>query len=285
MRKSIILASFIIVALTSCGKMDDEMTKESRLMHFESERIYTKVTDNTFDSSDEIGIFVVETPNALQISGNHANNVRASFNGSQWNTSSNIYWPDDSCDVYAYYPYKASPSSITADSFSVQTDQTDGIGTSDFLWAKASDKAYDSSNPDAAVVLNFKHQLSKVRLVLQKGSDYVGDWPGDATFYIHSTVTAGTVDYTTGSVTKDKYASSQIITCHKVNDYTYEGIVIPQRISSRTPLIEMVSKGVSYMADGTFNFKPGVVHTFTVTLNTSTESIRIDIGGSIDEWE
>ena len=284
MKKSIIFASIIVLAFASCSKTGEEMTNESRLMRFESGEISTKVTGNAFDSEDAIGIFVVETSKALQISGNHANNVRASFNGSQWSTSSAIYWPDGSCDVYAYYPYQALPSSITADSFSVQADQSSGIGSSDFLWAKASDKAYDSNNPDVSVALNFKHQLSKVKVVLQKGSDYVGDWPEDATFYIHSTVPEGTIDYTTGSVTKDKYASAQTITCHKVNDYTYEGIVIPQRISSRTPLVEMVSKGVSYLAEGTFNFKPGVVHTFTVTLNTSTESIRIDIGGDIEDW-
>ena len=46
----------------------------------------------------------------------------------------------------------------------------------------------------------------------------------------------------------------------------------------------MVANGVSYLVEGSFNFKPGINYTFNVTLNTSTESIRIEIGGEIADW-
>ena len=78
--------------------------------------------------------------------------------------------------------------------------------------------------------------------------------------------------------------TARTITCHKVDDETYEAVVIPQRLSSRTPLFEMVANGVSYLVEGSFNFKPGINYTFSVTLNTSTESIRIEIGGEIEDW-
>ena len=112
----------------------------------------------------------------------------------------------------------------------------------------------------------------------------MGDFPSTAVFFIHNTVADATIDLTTGSVTKDPYATAKTITCHKVADDTYEAVVIPQRISSRTPLFEMVANGVSYLVEGSFNFKPGINHTFTVTLNTSTESMRIEIGGEIGNW-
>ena len=77
--------------------------------------------------------------------------------------------------------------------------------------------------------------------------------------------------------------TARTITCRKVDDETYEAVVIPQRLSSRTPLFEMVANGVSYLVEGSFNFKPGINYTFSVTLNTSTESIRIEIGGEIED--
>ena len=58
----------------------------------------TKVTGNAFDALDEIGLYVTDyvdntTPMPLQISGNRANNLTVTFDGSSWAPESQTYMP------------------------------------------------------------------------------------------------------------------------------------------------------------------------------------------------
>ena len=279
--KKILTSISILFFLVSCQKQDAINDPGLMSIQFIHPSAVTRATETAFESGDKIGLYVVETPAPLQVSGNYVNNLQATFNGSQWTGDSGLRWPstESVCDIYAYYPYM-EVSTITAAPFSVLEDQSDGFGACDFLWGKAASVAYTTN----AIPVQFNHKLSKITLKLVKSESYVGDLPSDAVFYVHSTVPDATVDLTTGSVTKDPYGTARTITCHKVDDETYEAVVIPQRLSSRTPRFEMVANGVSYLVEGSFNFKPGINYTFSVTLNTSTESIRIEIGGEIEDW-
>ncbi len=280
--KNAVLFFFILCSVLSCNKQGlDETTAVMDIRFIHPDAIATKATETGFESGDKIGLYVVEAPAPLQVSGNYVNNLQATFNGSQWTGDSGLRWPstESTCDIYAYYPFM-DVSSITATPFSVLEDQSEGYGACDFLWGKVASQAFTSE----AIPLQFSHKLSKVTLRLVKADSYVGDLPEDAVFYVHSTVPDATVDLTTGSVTKDPYGTARTITCHKIDDATYEAVIIPQRLSSRTPLFEMVANGVSYLVEGSFNFKPGVNYTFDVILNTSAESIRIEIGGEIENW-
>lgn len=281
MKRILIIATCVIVAVACQKQLSDKDVTGIMSIRFVHPDAATKVTSMAFENGDKIGLYVVETPASLQVSGNYVNNLQATFNGTNWTGEESLRWPTTSstCDLYAYYPYM-EVSSITSAPFSVQLDQSSGIGPSDFLWGKTASQTYTTE----AIPLPFSHKLSKITLQLVKGTDYVGDLPSNAVFYVHSTVPDATVDLTTGSVTKNPYGSGSTITCHKVDDATYEAIIIPQRLASRTPLFEMVANGVSYLVEGSFNFKPGMNYTFDVTLNTSTESIRIDIGGEIEDW-
>ena len=280
MKNHLLLITVLLLTL-SCQKQIINTDLSVMSICFIHPDSMTKVISTGFESGDKIGLYVVENPAPLQVSGNYVNNLQATYNGTQWTGESGLTWPSTTsvCDIYAYYPYM-EVNSITAAPFSVLQDQSAGIGACDFLWGKAAEKAYTTE----AIPLQFSHKLSKITLNLVKGPDYVGDLPYNAVFYVHSTVTDATVDLTTGSVTKDQYGAAKSITCHKVDDATYEAVIIPQRLASRTPLFEMVANGVSYLVEGSFNFKPGVNYTFDVTLNTSTESIRIEIGGEIGDW-
>ncbi len=279
--KRVILYIAVLLLTISCQKQEQIIEPGVMDIQFIHPSVVTRATETAFESGDKIGLYVVETPAPLQVSGNYVNNLQATFNGSQWTGDSGLRWPstESVCDIYAYYPFM-EVSKITATPFSVIEDQSDGFGACDFLWGKAASVAYTTD----AIPVQFNHKLSKITLRLVKSETYVGDLPSDAVFYVHSTVPDATVDLTTGSVTKDPYGTARTITCHKVSDDTYEAVIVPQRLASRTPLFEMVANGVSYLVEGSFNFKPGINYTFSVTLNTSTESIRIEIGGEIEDW-
>ena len=72
----------------------------------------------------------------------------------------------------------------------------------------------------------------------------------------------------------------------KLDNEHFEAVVVPQNIEKRTPLIELTMGGIAYLLETSLSFRPGYVHTITVTLNTSPdqEQIEISIDPGIDPW-
>ena len=113
----------------------------------------TRANDGGFADGDEIGVFIVNYNNneqqALQPTGNHADNVRFTYSEStgKWTGSYQIYWKDKltPIDAYGYYPFDGLLANTAAYPFNVQKNQHDNLKTgrqlsgyeqSDFLWAK-----------------------------------------------------------------------------------------------------------------------------------------------------
>ena len=254
----------------------------------------TRVQNDIFEAEDKIGIYVTdyidnETPAPLQVSGNRANNEGVVYDGEKWVTVRPIYWGEGKSDVYAYYPYMEI-ADVDEQPFSVALDQdTDGAyEASDLLWAKAEGVA----QADGAVSLTMNHSMSRLVVKIMAGEDYKGSLPEDATVHLHSTVTDVLFSFDSGSVVKDPYAGAKSIKMHNLGIRTfadgeavvYEAIVAPQMLLGTVPLLEINSKSVSYLLEDSFNFKPGTSYTYTAVLNTSTTSIKIDIGCDIDDW-
>lgn len=286
-KKHILVAlSLGIVLFVACLKTDDVLSiqpQEEGVMIFKAlHPAATRVSETQFEFGDCIGVFVVEQGDGsvvpLQVSGNWANNVAAAFDGVNWTTDKRIFWPDNSVDVYAYYPYM-NLSSIDENPFSVALDQNAGNGyeNSDFLWAKTS----GATQADKAVSLNFAHRCSKLVVELVKGASFDGDFPKVSDMYVHNTVPTATVDFTTGTVTKYLFGERETIKMKRIDDGHFEAIIVPQRVDTRLPLIEFVSDGVSYLIEDSFNFKAGQQHTIRLTISSNPDQVKIDIGGLI----
>jgi hypothetical protein len=296
--KKIYIPIFMALAFTACqeGNITPETKVVSNEMAFNvhAPGVHTKVTNNTFESLDEIGIYVTDyvnetTPMPLQISGNRANNVTVTYDGAAWTPEQTIYWGEGKSDVYAYYPYISEIQDVESQFFEVATDQTgDGYEGSDLLWAKA-EGVMQTYGP---VSLQMRHIMSKLIVKIVAGEDYVGSLPDDASVLLHSTVTGARVDLSKGSVSKDPYSGAKSIKMKKIGLRTYEGvqavvyeaIVVPQMLESSVPLLEINSKSVSYLLEDPFNFRPGVAYTYTATLNTSTTAIKVEIGCELEDW-
>ena len=267
--KKYIATLIALSALISCDVREAAQTlqepeapkREEGVMYFEP--VYpgsTKATETAFEQGDVIGLYVTdyqgETAPPLQISGNWANNVSATFDGASWLTSKKIFWGEGLMDVYGYYPYM-TPVSIDEQPFSVALDQSapesdgrlSGYEASDFLWGKVT--GVDQTTTET-VELQFRHCLSKFVIQMVKGPSYEGDFPEDAEVYIHSTVPTATIDFTTGSVTKDLFGEMATIKARKVNESTFEAIIVPQRLDTRRPFIEIIAGGISYLLEDTF---------------------------------
>ena len=132
--------------------------------------------------------------------------------------------------------------------------------------------------------MEFKHRCSKLVVKLVKGKDYSGVLPTESELYIHSTVPTATIDFTNGAVTKYIYGEMETIKAKRVDDGTFEAIIIPQRMETRRPFLEYIANGVSYLYESTFIFKAGKLHTFELTINSNPDQIEIEVGGSVSEW-
>lgn len=242
----------------------------------------TRATETAFESSDKVGVYVTAADAALQLGGNEVNNELFTYNGSAWTANRKVYWNEGKHNVYAYYPYSETVNDVENYSFSVQEDQSTAknFSLSDFLWASATNVTASAS----AVTMQFAHKLSCVVVKLQKGENFEGNIPNDTQVYIYSTVAKASINLSTGDAAKDDYAGSSSIRCLQKSAAEYTAIVVPQNITTRRPLVEIITGGVSYLMEGKISLKPGYRHTLTVTLDKNPEKVKIDIGGEIGGW-
>ena len=274
--------------LASCDKAEEIAVDDGSIRFVMQYPSATRATETSFEQGDKIGLFLTEytgeTSAPLQISGNWANNVAATLEGTEWVTAKKIFWSDNRMDAYGYYPYMSltsvdeQPFSIALDQSTERTgDQLGGYEASDFLWAKT--EGVDQSTE--TVTLQFSHRCSKLVIQLVKGPSYEGELPDSATVYIHNVVPTATIDLATGAVTKDIFGEVATVKARKVNNATYEAIMIPQRIESRRPFIEIVVNNISYLLEDTFQFKAGMQHTLSLVINSNPDQVSVDIGGEI----
>lgn len=275
----------------SCAKTPAVAPDASELVLCPTYPGTTKATASGFENGDKVGIFITkykgETPSPLQIGGNWGSNLTLTFNGSNWTLDPKVYWEENTkFDIYGYYP-KMDVSSVDAHPFQVALDQAYTGGqeemsayeASDFLWAKAKGVSRTASVPMA-----FQHKMCKVEVSLVKGEDYEGDLPEDVDVFVHNTVTEAFLDLATGDVVRDDHKAAASIHARKVALDKFEAIVVPQRLSNRVPLVEVICGQVSYLFESTVVFKSGTVHKVTITLSDNPEKVVIDIGGQIENW-
>ena len=249
----------------------------------------TRATATAFERNDRIGLYVADVNAPLELGGNLVNNEALTFDGNKWAASRTLFWDKGSFNAYAYYPYINGISSITDQPFSVSTDQRTAKTATALGGYEASDLLFATSKNIMASVspirLTFKHIMSKLKIRLIKGEDFEGDMPTTATVYIHNTVPTATVDLQAGVATRYVKGTRQTITAHQDGDTSYSAIIVPQRIDNRQPLIEVVMKGVSYLFESKFQFKPGTEHLVNLIISDNPDKVKIDIGGEIQDWQ
>ncbi len=281
----IFLASMAIFAMTACNNGEELEFRPAEgeiQLQFVHPAAQTRATDTSFENSDQIGVYVTTEGNALQLGGNAVNNELFTYNGTSWTSSRKVYWNTGLHNVYAYYPYSNTINDVENYQFSVNTDQStaEGYTKSDFLWASLKDVTASNS----PVAMQFNHKLSCVNVELVKGESYQGDIPQNTEVYLYSTVADALISLSTGDVCKNSYSSASAIRCFQESVSKYKAVVVPQNLSSRRPLVEVVIGNVSYLMEGTISYKPGMRHTITITLEQDPEQIKITIGGQIEGW-
>lgn len=287
MRVSILSSFFIgfIMAFTSCGGSDSPQPPEPKPIEPVKKQIrinaYTstsRVSDNSFDSGDRVGIFVVNysdsKPGTLSLTGNHADNVPFYFNGS-WNSDSPLYWKDESthADFYLYYPYTPSLSSVSAIPFEVKENQSneENYKASELLAGKTLNVAPSENS----VNISARHLLSRVEIILEAGNGFkVEDLtPDKVAVKINGVKTALTLDLISAETTPSGIAKS--IT-PRYENRSYRALVPPQTVEE-TNLISVSAGDKDYNLRRGFVFQSGTVHKFTVQISKTSNGVNVNI--------
>lgn len=225
----------------------------------------------------------------LEIGGNLVNNEALTYDGSKWAAARALYWDKGTYTAYAYYPYIENVSSITDQPFSVALDQRVAKTATSLGGYEASDLLFATSKNISAsaspINLTFKHIMSKLKIRLVKGEDFEGEMPATADVYIHNTVPTATVDLQAGVATRYVKGTRHTIVARQDDEASYSAIIVPQRIDNRMPLIEVVMKGVSYLYESKFQFKPGIEHLVNLIISDNPDQVKIEIGGEIQNWQ
>ena len=249
----------------------------------------TRATETSFEQNDKIGLYVADAKAQLEIGGNLVNNEALTYDGNNWAAARTLYWDKGTYTAYAYYPYIENVSNITDQPFSIALDQSTakskevlgGYEASDLLFATSKNISASAS----PIPLNFKHIMSKLKIRLIKGEDFEGDMPTTAQVTIHNTVPTATIDLQAGVATRYVKGTRKSIIAHQDDETSYSAIIVPQRIENRMPLIEVVMKGVSYLFESKFQFKPGTEHLVNLIISDNPDQVKIDIGGEIKNWQ
>ena len=283
-----------IMIFAACSSDNDDSTeapksaKETPMTFDVIHPSQTKATATEFENGDKIGVYIAKTDMPLEIGGNTLNNEQLTLTSGTWTPSKNLFWDEGTYNAYAYYPYmdvtsiEDQPVSVATDQSSPETDgKLSGYEASDLLYAKTSNVAASTS----PVTLNFKHIMSKLTIRLVKGEDFEGDMPTDAEIFIHNTVPTATFDISAGIVTRDVKGKKTTIKARQESDFQFGAIIVPQRLDNRVPLVEVIMKGVSYLFESKFLFKPGVDHLVNLVITDNPEQVKIEVGGEVENWQ
>ena len=296
MKKRILYIGVALSMMTfaSCSSDNDVSTeapksaKETPMTFDVIHPSQTKATATEFENGDKIGVYIAKTDMPLEIGGNTLNNEQLTLTSGTWTPNHNLFWDEGTYNAYAYYPYmdvtsiEDQPVSVATDQSSPETDgKLSGYEASDLLYAKTSNVAASTS----PVTLNFKHIMSKLTIRLVKGEDFEGDMPTDAEIFIHNTVPTATFDISAGIVTRDVKGKKTTIKARQESDFQFGAIIVPQRLDNRVPLIEVIMKGVSYLFESKFLFKPGVDHLVNLVITDNPEQVKIEVGGEVENWQ
>ena len=281
-----------LLGLASCSNDDSTeapvSAKETPMTFDVVHPSQTRATATDFENGDKIGVYIAKADMPLEIGGNALNNEPLTLTSGKWTPGKNLFWDEGTYNAYAYYPYmnvtsiEDQPVSVATDQSSAETNGTlSGYEASDLLYAKTSNVAASTS----PVTLSFKHVMSKLTIRLVKGEDFEGEMPTDAEIFIHNTVPTATFDISAGIVTRDVKGKRATIKARQESNFQFGAIIVPQRLDNRVPLVEVIMKGVSYLFESKFLFKPGVDHLVNLVITDNPEKVKIEVGGEVEIWQ
>ena len=281
--KKLLALTVALAAMVSCSENGDNtpISPSTDALPISISTTLTRATDTTFEIGDKVGIYVVNEPNSLAVSGNHVDNMGFTY-ASAWTPDAPIYWLDKStkADFYCYYPYSQS-TSVTAHNFATKADQStlENYKASEFLWGKTLGVA----PTEEAVGITVNHTFSSMVIILKPGDGFTDESLAVAakSVKICGVKTYETINFSTGVATANGNTTN--VTPY-LDGAQYRALIVPQTTADG-PLVVVTVDGVDYTLSRAMTFKANKQHKFTITLNKTSNGVNIGIGGWTEDEE
>ena len=169
--KTILLSCLLMAGVTTSCTNEMEEAFQSTESYLKVEAFVDGITraaidDTNFFQGDAIGLFVRDTEGNAYTATQSCSNIKATFDGKQWNVASNVpLAKDKEAVVYAYYPYNAYIN-VVGDSIDIDVTKQE-----DILYGSATGVTYENQTAK----IQFKHALTRVTLAITKGANDVGE--------------------------------------------------------------------------------------------------------------
>ena len=264
MKRFLLLAAVAVLALVACKKTPEpgNMPVDFSQYKIRVEPVITRATETNFESGDQVGLSVIRA------TGDYATNVMFSHDGSAF--TGDLDWYEDGTEastLKAYYPYTEGESLPTT--FGVQSDQSKGTASSDFISA-VKEGVLPSAN---AVPLVFKHRMCRLVVTVKNNSGAPIDDVRFEEFVLRVNVAE---DLTVQIVDGARWMS---VTAFE-KDGKYYAIVPPQTVA---PVVGVYVNGKAMeqrLAENTF--EPGREYSVSVVVNK--DHIKVVLAGEIENW-
>ena len=198
-----------------------------------------------------------------------ANNLKVTYEGSAWKPASQLLWKGNNTTVtyHAYMPYQSTVTG-TADApqlavkiNTIQTDET--MKADDFCYA--AEQTATAATNRGSINLAFDHKLAKLTVLLTASSEL----SEGITFNLVSlanSITSATCNLNNGKLTAD--TETQSVALNNSNNYTFEGILIPQTFNKNLTINIAASNNKTYQFVSPENlvFNPGKSYQLTLTV-------------------
>ena len=235
------------------------------------------------EATKGIGLFVTaEDGSAYDGHDSGYSNVKYTYNGSKWNTTTPIYLSGSVGNLYGYFPYNPDATDLRA------IPVASSLNGTDYLYANIE----EVSHSDKTVNLHMKHALSRLHLTIKKGKNFTAEATlSEITLKSTAIDATGTMDLTTGAITPAKLpAETGKVDLTTEGEITVEGIekdilLVPADNSAGKKdiaiflLIDGKSAGITLSGENGIGIRSGIQNNVILTIeDTGIKVSGVDVG-------
>ena len=300
MNRYIQSATILIAALSviGCNKVEDFNSNPDNALQIESVGGVSQyalmqskavIEGNTLlpgsEAAQGIGIFVTaKDGSAYDGKTSGYSNVKYTYNGEKWSTTTPIYLSNTVGKLYGYFPYNTTATDLT------KIPIVSSLNGTDYLYAEQR----EVSISEKSVSLQMNHALARLHLTLKKGEKYKANGVISGITLKSTAIDAtGTMDITTGEVTATKAKTDkgvvQLVASGSLStgDQTYDILLVPAYASdAATPFdilisIDGATAGVTLSGENGITVQSG--KQYDVTLEIQDTGIKVS-GVGVGLW-
>ena len=244
------------------------------------------IDGNTLPGSEAaqgIGIFVTASDGSAYDGHDKGySNVKYTYNGSKWNTTTPIYLSGNTGKLYGYFPYNAAATDLT------KIPIVSSLNGTDYLYAEQREVSISKKS----VSLQMNHALARLHLTLKKGEKYKAN--GDISkITLKSTAidATGTMDITTGEVSSAKAADVKGVVelaasgSLSTGDQTYDILLVSADASDVAKPFDIIisidgtTAGVTLSGENGITVQSGKQYDVTLTIeDTGIKVASVGVG-------